>query len=441
MNVPTVLQRTAACAALAASLYACAGASKQSFEPVVAPAVRVVPRGTARALLAFALRGPAAKNPHGPVTGFISPSTAFLVVKTAGKFAYVSPDLYGYKQFSASFSVPSGVDTIEVDLMYSKYSILSRGIVKQKMPAGVETPISIELHGVPTKVSLAIANQYPPVGKPATQQLHLIATDAAPVERIDRGTYDRPFTVKVQNSSPHVKINGLTFNGPADAGTIVYDGKSMAEPIFFTVEHPPSAYPSTTILFLANSFFTFPKVEAGDIALGRGDIVWFSTCGHVTEGPCSIRYLKPDGTVVIVGKAPWVQSLVEGPDGNLWFTEGEMKAGTAGPTIGRMTPSGKLTEFLIYKKKPHRDYGTFSIIVGRDEALWFTEPDAVGRITTDGRITQYPVKFSGISVPSDRTRSSKGTMVSFILTAFLTPSSSSTPTAELRREPAITTDR
>jgi virginiamycin B lyase len=54
--------------------------------------------------------------------------------------------------------------------------------------------------------------------------------------------------------------------------------------------------------------------------------------------------------------------IVAGPDGNLWFTESD-----AGQ-IGRITPSGAITEYPIRKGG-----GPYGITVGPDGNLWFTE--------------------------------------------------------------------
>lgn len=60
------------------------------------------------------------------------------------------------------------------------------------------------------------------------------------------------------------------------------------------------------------------------------------------------------------------QGITAGPDGNLWFTEGNK--------IGRMTPTGTITEF------PN---GAGAITAGPDGNLWFAETNAsqIGRIT------------------------------------------------------------
>jgi virginiamycin B lyase len=74
-----------------------------------------------------------------------------------------------------------------------------------------------------------------------------------------------------------------------------------------------------------------------------------------------------------------------GPDGNLWFTE------TGANKIGRITTTGVITEFpLPTAGQPN------GITAGPDGALWFAEwaAAAIGRITTDGVITEFFTRYS-----------------------------------------------
>jgi virginiamycin B lyase len=93
--------------------------------------------------------------------------------------------------------------------------------------------------------------------------------------------------------------------------------------------------------------------------------------------------------------------IAAGPDGAVWF--GEWGTGA----IGRITTDGILTEYPL----PTQNSGVHSIVAGPDGALWFTawshywDPDSVGRITTAGAITLYPLPNAtwpwGITVGSD----------------------------------------
>ncbi len=95
-----------------------------------------------------------------------------------------------------------------------------------------------------------------------------------------------------------------------------------------------------------------------------------------------------EGTEFVAGLLPENASLPEditpGPDGNVWFTDAN------GHAIGRITPSGVITEFT-----PTR--GALSTVVGiapgADGNMWFTDPGAgkIGRITMGGKITEFNV--------------------------------------------------
>jgi hypothetical protein len=73
---------------------------------------------------------------------------------------------------------------------------------------------------------------------------------------------------------------------------------------------------------------------------------------------------------------------VLGPDGNVWFTNHTTRSLPnvgAPPAIGRINPSGQITEYragLSYASSPN------GIITGPDGALWFTDRElhSIGRI-------------------------------------------------------------
>ncbi len=91
-------------------------------------------------------------------------------------------------------------------------------------------------------------------------------------------------------------------------------------------------------------------------------------------------------------------AIVAGPDGNLWFTE----AGVS--RIGRITPSGVFTEFYAGISSFSTPLG---IAVGPDGNLWFTEHEGhrIGRITPSGVVTEFsspalPWNIPGASPPA-----------------------------------------
>jgi streptogramin lyase len=76
---------------------------------------------------------------------------------------------------------------------------------------------------------------------------------------------------------------------------------------------------------------------------------------------------------------PW--DITQGPDGALWFTERQANK------IGRITTDGTITEYTV----PTANAGPYGITSGPDGALWFTENNVskIGRITVNGAITEY----------------------------------------------------
>ncbi len=106
--------------------------------------------------------------------------------------------------------------------------------------------------------------------------------------------------------------------------------------------------------------------------------VWrMTTSGHFTRFPFT------DST----GGYPY--QITTGPDGNLWFTD---RAGL----IVKMTPSGKFTTFKV----PRINGATDDITVGSDGNLWFTldgtdTTSEIGRITPSGVITEFNLPGPG----------------------------------------------
>jgi virginiamycin B lyase len=84
--------------------------------------------------------------------------------------------------------------------------------------------------------------------------------------------------------------------------------------------------------------------------------------------------------------------IAAGPDGNMWFTESEPAE------IGRITTNGAITKYPV----PNTGTNTpWAIAAGPDGNLWFTDYGGgvgnIGRITTSGAITEYatPTALSG----------------------------------------------
>ncbi len=139
------------------------------------------------------------------------------------------------------------------------------------------------------------------------------------------------------------------------------------------------------------------------VALASG-IAWFTThqappAGRITVFPVPTASNFPT-------------EITAGPDGNLWFTEKGSQKNEG--KIGRITPTGSITEFPL----PTSCGGSISgcdprsITAGPDGNLWFTEEfgNQIGRISPDGTITEFPTTPTVIQTPEGITAGPDGNL-------------------------------
>jgi streptogramin lyase len=155
--------------------------------------------------------------------------------------------------------------------------------------------------------------------------------------------------------------------------------------------------------------FSVPYQPVGgspNIAAGPDGNIWVAVSGGGGGRPDWILRVTPSGQITrfSAGERPPDQgqfgtgpdSIAPGPDGNMWFTEFWTNR------IGRLTPSGDLTEFSI----PTPDSGARGIVAGRDGNMWFAEDNrarpSVARITTGGTITEFPITTGPSDVSPSR---------------------------------------
>ncbi len=133
---------------------------------------------------------------------------------------------------------------------------------------------------------------------------------------------------------------------------------------------------------------------SGILSWGPDDNLWL-----VSSSGGSILRVTPQGRITSFSVPTTaavngiLSSLTTGPDGNLWFAEANSYYNQTNPDmIGRITPGGEISEFLL----PDANAQPGTLTVGSDGALWFTELGIgkIGRITSDGKITRYSLPYS-----------------------------------------------
>jgi hypothetical protein len=103
----------------------------------------------------------------------------------------------------------------------------------------------------------------------------------------------------------------------------------------------------------------------------------------ITEFPLAAHgILPPSGSA---------NQIVTGPDDNLWFTEND----TVSNAIGRITPSGQITEFKVTTTGGN----PFGITVGPDNNIWFAEQGFVGRVGGIGELDIVTGKITEFAIP------------------------------------------
>jgi streptogramin lyase len=140
-------------------------------------------------------------------------------------------------------------------------------------------------------------------------------------------------------------------------------------------------------------------VEYGSLTAGPDGNLWFIE-SSTSVGGLAIGRITPSGAVtefpLPTGYGVEYGSLTAGPDGNLWFEEAPIISGYHGSTlgmisaIGRITPSGALSQFPLPTVGSY-GFQEDTLTVAPDGNLWFPDGHVIGRITPSGALTQFPL--------------------------------------------------
>jgi virginiamycin B lyase len=119
-----------------------------------------------------------------------------------------------------------------------------------------------------------------------------------------------------------------------------------------------------------------PDSRPLDITRGPDGAMWF-----VESAAGKLGRIDGEGKIqefVSGSRSSVPMSLITGPDGALWYTEAGVER------IGRMTTLGKVRHYPV---GPEPLSG--GLTVATDDALWFPQGTKVGRLTVDGKLTQF----------------------------------------------------
>lgn len=143
------------------------------------------------------------------------------------------------------------------------------------------------------------------------------------------------------------------------------------------------------------------------LTTGPDDAIWYTN----ETVPPRLTRLTSAGTFSSVeipagSGGLWMAGVTSGPDDALWFTQTPVGPADPPDAIGRVTTDGRYTSFPL----PQTRSTPMRIASGPDGALWFTERtgNRIGRITVSGDISEFPLP-AGVS-PFDITAGTDGAL-------------------------------
>jgi streptogramin lyase len=134
-------------------------------------------------------------------------------------------------------------------------------------------------------------------------------------------------------------------------------------------------------------------MNVNSIAVGQDATAWFALEPTANAGPSAeIGRIAPDGSVASFGRSVHLVTpggLVVAPDHTAWFNDG-----LSGNYIGRITTTGRITKYPVLD-------GAGNLRVAPDGAVWFTIGQStgaareIGRIGPDGQVNAYRIPIAG----------------------------------------------
>ena len=381
-------------ATLAALLFvAGCSASPAPSVPPVQPAQNVSRAASSAPNVAFTITVPP------PAAHFVSPGTRSIIIaanhKKIGTFATSA----GPHTFFAT--VPAG----NVAFAVSAYSgaggtgtVLGTATFDQTISKTTISVIPLALNGIVASIKVSLAQPAPPAGTATSTQVFVRAFDPSGATILGPENYAVPIALTNGDTTKHAKLSTATALSPATPIALSYDGgplgtatigasaKGVAPSKVTAATFAPK--PTVTGLFAMPSSLSLANPVS--IVTGPDGNLWIGF--EEGSGMTGIVRLSPGGTTTaFLGGQGGLSmdsyyGIAAGSDHNLWFTE------NAGKKIGRITPSGTITEFSAGTTIcPNR------IIAASpsDGGLWFDSncSNSIGHITTAGAVVATPLNL------------------------------------------------
>jgi streptogramin lyase len=127
-----------------------------------------------------------------------------------------------------------------------------------------------------------------------------------------------------------------------------------------------------------------PNSDAEVMTTGPDGNIWFTEqTGATGRGAIARATLDGNITEFAVPTSRQPEGIAAGPDGNVWYCN------SYGNRIGRITPSGTITEYPVLTANAQ----PVGITTGPDGNLWFGEygVNQIGRITPSGVVSEFPI--------------------------------------------------
>jgi len=203
-------------------------------------------------------------------------------------------------------------------------------------------------------------------------------------------------------SDPGHFYSGYLIVGPDHAFWLVGSGDIVRIPPPLNASNAPAPRPLSGTRFpLGPPRFPHASVTAdASVVVGPDGALWFAGSGYKSKSINDndrgfIGRLAPSGATrlydIPFGRRP--RGMVVGPDKALWFTTRDLNGDGGGGHIGRLTLTGKMSDYALPPLPPgsHGPLKPTDLIVGSDGLLWFVMPGYLGRVDRAGHTTYTPI--------------------------------------------------